>query len=603
MPIYRRTRERSSTKGETATTGDTAPAVAKRAGLRRRVIGLFCLLAGALVVISGQLFSLQVYRYAELAEAAKRQSLRQVPSVSRRGTIYDRNGRELAISLGASSIFAQPSQVENPKQTAASLSAALNLPVEKILAQLRTEKSFVWIKRSVSQEEADTVARLKLKGIESNTESRRFYPKQQQAAHLLGFVGTDDRGLEGLEVQYDAILAGKSKVILRQQDAKRRPIFRDDAGDTQGSDLYLTIDEVIQYIAEREVEAAVIQSSALSGSAIVMDPFSGEILALANYPTYDPNTYAEASAFTRRNRAVTDYYEPGSAFKAIVGAGALEERLVRPEDRFNGEGGAIQVGGVTIRDHERYESLTFSEVLAYSSNVGAIKVGQRLGKSLYYDYISGFGFGNLTKIDLPGETPGMIRRPKEWSALSLASLSIGQEISVSPLQMVVAMSAIANGGLMVRPYVAKSVVSADGKVVHENAPTQVRRVISEATARTLATILKGVVTEGTGKAAAVEGFEVAGKTGTSQKVDPVTHRYSRQKVVASFVGFVPVEQPRLAIIVIIDDPSVLRWGGSIAAPTFREIARESLKHLKIAPPTGERLRLAEGIHRAAVRVN
>lgn len=276
---------------------------------------------------------------------------------------------------------------------------------------------------------------------------------------------------------------------------------------------------------------------------------------------------------------------------------------MRPEDRFNGEGGAIEVGGVTIRDHERFDSLTFAEVLAHSSNVGAIKVGQRLGKSHYYDYISGFGFGNLTKIDLPGETPGLIRRPKEWSALSLASLSIGQEISVSPLQMLVAMSAIANGGVLVRPYIAQSIVAADGKVIRENTPMQIRRVISEDTARTLAAILKGVVTEGTGKAAAVEGFEVAGKTGTSQKTDRTTGRYSRQKVVASFVGFVPVERPQLAIIVIIDEPTTLRWGGSIAAPTFREIARESLKHLRKGPVGQEPLRLAEGIRHATFRLN
>ena len=597
MPIQRRTRERSSKKGE------TTPAPAKRSRLRRRVIVLFCSLAIALTVISGRLFSLQVYQYADLVEAAKRQSSDRVSSVSRRGTIYDRNGRDLAISLGASSIGARPSQVVDPERAAAALSAALSLPAEKILERLQTGKPFVWIKRSVSTEEAQAVTRLMLKGIESDTESKRFYPKQQQAAHLLGFVGTDDRGLEGLELQYDAYLAGKRKWIVQQQDAKRRPIFREEAGEAQGSDLHLTIDEVIQYIAERELEAAVTQSGALSGSAIVMDPFSGEILALANYPTFDPNAYTEASAFARRNRAVADYYEPGSAFKAIVGAGALEEKLVRPEDRFDGEGGAIQVGGVTIRDHERFGVITFAEILAHSSNVGAIKVGMRLGKSLYYNYISGFGFGNLTKIDLPGETPGMIRRPKEWSALSLASLSIGQEISVSPLQMLVAMSAIANGGNLVRPYVVKSIVAADGKVIRENAPIQIRRVISEATSRTLATVLKGVVTEGTGKAAAVEGFDVAGKTGTSQKLEPATGRYSRQKVVASFVGFVPVEQPRLAIIVIIDEPSTLRWGGSIAAPTFREIARESLKHLRMTPDTRERLRLAEGIRSAAFRLN
>src|SRR5574337_108577 len=479
MPTPRHTRERSSNKGE------ITPATARRALLRCRVIVLFCSLAAALAVVSGQLFSLQVYRYPELIKAADGQTWRRVPSVAKRGTIYDRNGRELAISIGTASIYARPADVEDPDGASAALSAALSLPVEKIREQLRSKQSLTYIKRSAPLEEAEAVTRLGLKGIGFDAQSKRFYPKAQQAAHLLGFVGTDDQGLEGLELQYETYLAGKRKWIARQQDAKRRPIFREEAGETQGADLHLTIDEVVQYITERELEAAVSQSGALSGSAIVMNPFSGEILALANYPTFDPNVYTEASAFARRNRAVVDYYEPGSAFKAIVGAGALEERLVRPEDRFNGEGGAIEVGGVTIRDHERFDSLTFAEVLAHSSNVGAIKVGQRLGKSHYYDYISGFGFGNLTKIDLPGETPGLIRRPKEWSALSLASLSIGQELSVSPLQMLVAMSAIANGGVLVRPYIAKSIVAADGKVIQENAPMQIRRVISEDTARTL----------------------------------------------------------------------------------------------------------------------
>lgn len=597
MPIQRRARESASAREA------TTPASAGRGRLRRRVIVLFCSLAATLAIISGRLFSLQVHQYPQLVEAANRQYRRLVPLISRRGTIYDRNGRELAVSLRVSSIFAQPPQVEDPERAAALLSAALSLPAEKILERLQAEKPFVWIKRSVSPEEAETVANLMLKGIEAVPESKRFYPKAQQAAHLLGFVGTDDRGLEGIELQYDAYLAGKPRWVVRQQDALGRPIFREEAGRVQGADLYLTIDEVIQYVTERELETAVTQSGALSGSAIVMDPLTGEILALANYPTFDPNAYAEAPAFARRNRAVADYYEPGSAFKVIGGAGALEEELVRPEDRFNGEGGAIEVGGITIRDHERFETLTFSEVLTHSSNVGAIKVGRRLGKSLYYDYISGFGFGNLTGIDLPGETPGMIRRPREWSVLSLASLSIGQEISVSPLQMLVAMSAIANGGILVHPYIAKSIVAADGKAIRENGPMQLRRVISEATAKTLTTILKGVVTEGTGKAAQIEGFEVAGKTGTAQKLDPATGRYSRQKVVASFVGFVPTEQPRLAIIVVIDEPRIFRWGGSIAAPTFREIARESLKHLRITSATRERLRLAEGIRSAAFRLN
>ena len=597
MSIQRRSRGRSSG------TGEAEPSSAARGRHRHRVIVLFFSLAAALAIISVRLFSLQVHQYPKLVEAANRQYRRLVPLVSRRGTIYDRNGRELAVSLRVSSIFAQPREVQDPERAASALSAALSLPAQQVLEKLKADKPFVWIRRSVSTEEAEAVARLAIKGIASVPEGKRFYPKQEQAAHLLGFVGMDDRGLEGLELQYDAYLAGKAKWVMRQQDALGRPIFREEAGEAQGSDLYLTVDEVIQYITERELEAAVAQSGALSGSAIVMDPLTGEILALANYPTFNPNVYAGAPAFARRNRAVTDYYEPGSAFKVIAGAGALEERLVRPEDRFNGEGGTIEVGGITIRDHERFGTITFSEVLAHSSNVGAIKVGMRLGKSLYYDYISGFGFGNLTGIDLPGETPGLIRRPKDWSALSLASLSIGQEVSVSPLQMLVAVSAVANGGTLVRPYVARLVMAPDEKVVHETAPVQLRRVISEETARTLTTILKGVVTEGTGKAAAVEGFEVAGKTGTSQKLDQATGRYSQHKVVASFVGFVPAEQPRLAIVVVIDEPKMLRWGGSIAAPTFREIARESLKHLRITPAAREGFRLAEGILGAASRLN
>ena len=592
-----RSRLRSS-EGQEAATSPVA-----RGRYRLRMVVLFFSLAAALAIISGRLFSLQVRQHPKLAEAANRQYRRLVPLVPRRGTIYDRSGRELAVSLRVASIFAQPPQVENPERAAPALARALSLPPREVLKRLRSEKPFVWIKRRVSSEEAQAVAQLGMKGIATVPEGKRFYPKQQLGAHLLGFVGMDDRGLEGLELQYDVYLAGKPKWVVRQQDALGRPIFREEAGETEGRDLYLTIDEVIQYVAERELEAAVERSSAAGGTAIVMDPLTGEILALANSPTFNPNAYADAPVSARRNRAVADYYEPGSAFKIIVGAGALEEGLVRPEDRFNGEGGAIEVGGIVIRDHERFGTITFSEVLAHSSNVGAIKVGKRLGSTLYYNYISGFGFGNPTGIDLPGETPGMIRRPKDWSALSLASLSIGQEVSVSPLQMLVAVSAVANGGTLVRPYVAKSIMAAGGKVVTENTPVQLRRVIAAETAGTLAAILKRTVTEGTGKGAALEGFEVAGKTGTAQKFDHATGRYSRQKLVASFVGFVPVNHPRLAIIVVIDEPKKLQWGGSIAAPTFREIARESLNHLRIPPAAQERLRVAGGIRGAAARLN
>jgi cell division protein FtsI (penicillin-binding protein 3) len=322
-----------------------------------------------------------------------------------------------------------------------------------------------------------------------------------------------------------------------------------------------------------------------------MDPASGEILALASQPGFDPNSYRTAPTGARRNRAVTDYFEPGSIFKVILTAGALEEGVVRPGDRFHGEGGAIQVGGVTIRDHEKYGWLTVREILTYSSNVGAIKIGQKLGKSLFYHYISGFGFGTLTGVDLPGETPGLIRRPKGWSALSLSVLSLGHEISVTPVQFATAFSAVANGGVLLRPHIIRGLRSQDGTLQRVVEPVAIRRVISPETARTLLDMLTSVTEEGTGKEAALAEYAVAGKTGTAQKVDPATGRYSARKVVASFVGAVPAEAPRLVILVVIDDPEIFRWGGSLAAPTFREIARDALKYLRVPPSPSRDVRV------------
>jgi len=564
--------------------------------MRRRIPWIFFLLLFSLGGVAGKLFFLQIQQRDRLSERATKQYRRLLPIVSRRGTIYDRSGRELAVSLKVASVFAQPAAIENPEGTAKALAPILGQPATHLLSLLTSDKLFVWLERQVEPAQSEAINDLNLKGIGLYPESRRYYPRQELAAHVLGMVGLDDRGLEGLEHQYDVLLGGQPEYITAQQDALGRIIFRheEERGRPLIFDLTLTIDEVLQYTAERELQRAVERSQAKTGTAIVMDPWTGEILALANQPTFDPNKYKRGGSFAKRNRAVTDYFEPGSVFKVILAAGALEEGVVRPSDRFHGENGAIEVGGVTIRDHEKYGWLTVQEILAHSSNVGAIKIGQKLGKSLYYHYISGFGFGSLTGLDLPGETPGFIRRPKGWSGLSLSVLSLGQEISVTPVQIATAFSAVANGGILVRPHIVRDLRAQDGSVARHVEPVMIRRVISQQTAQSLLTILRSAVEEGTGKEAALEQYSVAGKTGTAQKVDPVTGRYSHQRVVASFVGAVPAESPRLVILVTIDEPETLRWGGSIAAPTFREVARDALQYLRVPPSPTRNVRLVRG---------
>ena len=561
--------------------------------MRRRIILIFLLLLLSLGVVAGKLFFLQVRQRDRLVARATRQYQRRLPIVSRRGTIYDRTGRELAVSLKVASVFAQPVAIEDPATTAKALAPILQQPAKDLLARLTTDKPFVWLERQLEPAQVEAISDLNLKGIGLYPESRRYYPRQELAAHVLGMVGLEDRGLEGLEYQYDDLLGGQPQFVAAQQDALGRVIFRQEEPEqpTPIFDITLTIDEVLQYITERELLRALERSRAKAGTAIVMDPHSGEILALASQPTFDPNSYRKSHAAARRDRAVTDAYEPGSVFKVILAAGALEEGVVRPGDRFYGEDGAIEVGGVTIRDHEKHGWLTVREILTHSSNVGAIKIGQKLGKSLYYHYISSFGFGSLTGVDLPGETPGLMRRPKSWSALSLSVLSMGQEISVTPIQIATAFAVVANGGILVRPHIVHALTSQDGSLARVVEPVAIRRVVSPETARTLLDMLRGVVDEGTGKEAALEDYAVAGKTGTAQKVDPVTGRYSHQKIVASFVGAVPAESPRLVVLVLLDEPETLRWGGSIAAPTFREIARDAMKYLQVPPSPPRDVRL------------
>jgi cell division protein FtsI (penicillin-binding protein 3) len=569
---------------------------------RLRITLLAIGLTASLGLVGARLYAIQIIQHGDLGARAEGQYERRIPVTARRGTIHDRSGRALVISLDAASVFAHPGLVRDPGATAARLARVLKLPPQEIQTKLRSDGPFVWIQRKVDPEQAEAVVKLNLPGIGLVPEAKRYYPKKTLAAHLIGFVGVDDRGLEGLELEYDRLLTGGPRSFVSRVDALQRIVFRESGESRPGADLYLTIDEVVQHVAERELDAVVRRSGARGGTVIVTDPTTGEVLALANTPSYNPSAYVSSAPTLRRNRALTDPYEPGSAFKLVLAAAALEEGLVKPEDLFYGEEGVIEVAGVKIRDHEKYGWMTFRDVMAFSSNVGAIKVGMMLGKDRFYTYITSFGFGVPTGVDLPGESRGLVRRPRHWSELSLGALSIGHEVSVTPIQLITAMGAVANGGHLVRPYVLRAIRHPDGSV-EETRPLMIRRVISSETARTLTSVLTEVVERGTGRAAALNGYRVAGKTGTAQKIDPQTGTYSHSKVVAFFVGYVPAENPRLAILVLIDEPQGLAWGGTLAAPVFREIAEETLNYLDVPPVDRGEERLARRPDEAPSRVN
>jgi cell division protein FtsI (penicillin-binding protein 3) len=444
----------------------------------------------------------------------------------------------------------------------------------------------VFVKRRLPPAVAQAVRELHEPALGFLEESLRLYPNRELAAQVVGFEGGEGKGLGGIEQAWDAHLAGQEGRALVERDALGRevtgaPVILKPSRPGQG--VVLTLDATLQYIAEKEVDAAWRRTRSRAAMAVAMDPRTGEILALAIRPTFNPNAFATASDDERRNRAVTDPFEPGSTFKVILAAGALEEGVVRPTDRLYGENGAITVASATIHDWKKYGWLTFSEVLQNSSNVGSIKVGLALGKDRYYKYIAGFGFGTATGVGLPGESRGQLRGPERWSGLSLATMSIGQEISVTAVQMVSAFAAVANGGRLMQPQIVRAVVDGTGREMQGFEPKAIRQVISPETARTLTGIMTKVVSEGTGHNAAIVGFEVAGKTGTAQKMDPATRRYSRAPGVLSFVGFVPAEDPRLAMIVLLDEPKNEKWGSEAAAPMFSAIGAEALRYLH-APP-------------------
>lgn len=551
---------------------------------RRLAMGVLLMLSFTVILV--RLFNLQVLQAAELTLKADRQHQKTVTLEGARGTVYDRHGKMLAINMEVPSVFGVPTSLNDPARAARSLAPVLHVRADEIEKKLKQDRSFVWLARKVDPEQGRRLDHLPMDGIGVVMEGRRFYPKGPLLSHVLGFAGIDGQGLEGLERRYESFLHGEKRLIVLQRDALGRTVFpkglREQAP-AAGHSLTLTIDEVIQYVAERELEEAVNRTRAKAGTIIVMDPQTGEVLAMAMSPRFDPNAVSSLAPDRWRNRALTDAYEPGSTMKVIVAAAALEERVMTPGTLIHGENGQMRIANTVIHDHERSGWMTFSQVIQKSSNIGAAKTGMALGEERFYRYLQAFGFGQRTEIDLPGEAAGLLKSPREWGRRSLASIAMGQEIGVTPLQMVTAIASIANGGVLLRPYVVAQVLDAKGRVTAETKPQVRRRVISSDTARTLTRILEGVVSQGTGTHAAIHGYRVAGKTGTAQKIDPTTGTYSSSQFVGSFVGFVPARNPRLTMIVVIDEPQGEAWGGTVAAPVFRKVGEQVLPYLGVSP--------------------
>ena len=558
----------------------------------RRYILLHLLLAGFGVILF-RLVSLQVLQAAELTARADRQHQKSVTMEGARGTVTDRHGKVFAMNVEVPSIFGVPTSLDSPANAARSLSPVLHIRREEIEKKLRQDRHFVWLARKVEPEQGRRLEQLSIDGIGMVMEGRRFYPKGPLLAHVLGFVGMDGVGLEGLERRYESQLHGEKRLTILQRDALGRTVFPKDLREqvpATGQALTLTIDEVIQYIAEKELEEAVDHARAKSGTIIVMEPRTGAILAMAVSPRFDPNAVASLTADRWRNRALTDTYEPGSTMKVVVAAAALEERVMMPGSMLFGENGRMTIANTTIHDHEKLGWMTFAQMIQKSSNIGAAKTGMLVGDQRLYRYLQAFGFGQRTDIDLPGEVSGLLKAPREWGRRSLASISMGQEVGVTPLQMITAVSAIANDGVLMKPYVVAEVRDQKGQRMKEILPQVKRRVVSPATAHTLTTIMEGVVSSGTGTKAAIPGFRVAGKTGTAQKVDPGTGTYSSALSIGSFVGFVPADAPRLTIIVVIDEPQGEAWGGVVAAPVFRRVGEQVLTYLGV--PRDDQVKIA-----------
>ncbi len=553
--------------------------------IRIRLVAICFILAFGFIV--ARAFQLQVIGQQRWQKKADRQYQRTIPLLAQRGTIFDRNGEKLAVSVGVDSLFIVPSKIESPDQSAKMLADALSMDRRTVRDKMRSEKSFLWIKRQATPSESDRVRAMQLPGVGFIKEHRRYYPNSEIGAQVIGFTGLDPKGLEGLELAYDSTMLGQGGFLVMERDALGRGMSGADSkveGGVQGSDLYLTLDKNLQYIVEKELAAGIRETKARAGTAILVNPMTGAVLAMANQPDYNPNAIQQHQPGDWRNRALSDTFEPGSTIKVFLMAAALNEGVITDKSRIDCENGSYRVSDKTIHDHKKYGMMNPAEILKFSSNIGSVKIGKMLERERYYGYLKDFGFGSRSGVDLPGEVNGILHDPSRWFEIDLAAISFGQGLTVTPLQLAMATAAIANGGYLMSPYVVEKVVDPFGQVKIENRPRVRRKVVGRDVADQVRKMMTAVAESGgTGVKATVPGYKVAGKTGTAQKVDPVTGGYSMDRSVASFVGFVPADDPQLVILVVLDEPEGKGYGGINAAPVFSSIAEQALRYLKVMP--------------------
>ena len=536
------------------------------------------------VAICGRLVILQVFSYGKFVKMAGHQQQRAIPLAAKRGVIYDRAGRELAMSVAVDSAFAVPTEVKDLPTAVSLITRITGDDYNVVLADCRAHKTFCWVARKADDETIERINSLKLQGIHFQKEPKRFYPARDLAAQVLGSVGMEDSGQSGIEHAFENQLRGRAGKMFISVDARKQWFSDVETQPDPGDNVVLTIDKNIQYVAEKELDQAIHDTQAIAGTVIVENPHTGEILALANRPTFNPNSRKQITPGALTNRAVSYVYEPGSAFKVVTVAAALEEKLTNPNEIFDCQMGAIVYNGMRIRDSKPHGMLPVWGVLAESSNVGTIKIAMRLGEERYYRYIRGFGFGEPTGIELPGETRGITKPPSRWSKVSIAAISIGQEIGISPIQLSALISTFANDGVWIAPRIVTGTAPPQGPlqsvVFH---PAEGHRVVSSYTAAEMRSMMQRVVTTqgATGRRAALEGYTSGGKTGTGQKVDPATGAYSRTKYVASFAGFAPVNNPQIVVSVILDSAVGPHQGGQVSAPVFSRIAQQVLEYLHV----------------------
>jgi cell division protein FtsI (penicillin-binding protein 3) len=549
--------------------------------LRMRRYLVILAFGGFFLFLFVRLFCLQVVDKKRYTDIAQKQHNLVLQIEARRGSIFDKYMDPLAMNMEVQSVFCDPRVISDKSNMAEILSRELGIDAGDVRTKLQRDKAFVWIKRKIDHAEYENLSSKNLRGVYFRPESKRKYPNDAMASHVLGFVGIDNRGLEGIELLYEDQLKGRPGRRYETRDARMRSVLRKEAISIpphNGNNLVLTIDSVIQYIAEDELSAMVRNFKPAGGTVIVMDPFSGKVLALASSPAYDPNDLSSLLPEHIKNPAVSDVFEPGSVFKVVAAAAALEEGVITLEDKVHCENGQYRTGGRTLNDFRPYGEISFEDVIAKSSNIGVVKVAQKLGDKKLFEYIQKFGFGERTGIDLPGEVQGISRHPKVWSRSDITTIPMGQGIAVTALQLASAVSVIANGGYLMTPYIVEEIITWEGEEIKKVLPRNKRRVISEKTCEKMKKAMRKVITDGTGRTSASKRYETCGKTGTAQMASPAGGYYP-DKYYATFIGFAPREDPKISIVVVARDPRPVYFGGTVAGPTFTRIAERTLEYL------------------------